>query len=337
MDISTATTSTIQAWAGIDVSKSKLDVQIDDADGRSHTGQFENGPQGFARLLKWAVRCAPCRTHFVVEATGRYGDAVLACLIAAGQTASLVNPLRTKHHAIACGQGNKTDKADAKSLAAFCRQYSPRPHKDRPSERKELAELRRHLTTLEADLVANGNRSKQPGLEPRVARSLERVASTLRKEIVRLGKEIEAHVQSHPSLKEDRDLIDSIPGFGVVAATQVLAELPEIEDLVSAASLGAYAGLNPVRNESGSGAKPTHVSGKGRGQLRKALYYPAIVAMTRCKTFKDFAARLENGRRTKAAIRTAVMRKLLLVVYGVLKHRRPFQADYGLRQDICAA
>ena len=55
--------------------------------------------------------------------------------------------------------------------------------------------------------------------------------------------------------------------------------------------------------------------------MRAALYWPAIVAMQRCEGMKAFAARLAARGKAKGVIIGAVMRKLLHIVYGVLKHK----------------
>ena len=61
--------------------------------------------------------------------------------------------------------------------------------------------------------------------------------------------------------------------------------------------------------------------------VRAALYWPAIVAMRRCEGFKAFAERLAARGKAKGVIIGAVMRKLLHVVYGVLKHKTPFDPN----------
>jgi transposase len=46
--------------------------------------------------------------------------------------------------------------------------------------------------------------------------------------------------------------------------------------------------------------------------------------MRRCPGFKAFAARLAAKGKPKKVIIGAVMRKLMHIVYGVLKHRTPY-------------
>ncbi len=67
----------------------------------------------------------------------------------------------------------------------------------------------------------------------------------------------------------------------------------------------------------------------GNSRLRRALWWPAIVAMRHNPLLAGFAQRLrEAGKPTKVII-AAVMRKLLHLAFGVLKHHRPFDPNYA--------
>lgn len=98
----------------------------------------------------------------------------------------------------------------------------------------------------------------------------------------------------------------------------------------SARQLAAYAGLTPRQRISG-----TSVNGKpricklGNPQLRAALYMPAVVAKRCNPLLKIFAARLKARGLHNMAIIAAVMRKLLHIAYGVIKHDAPFDPAYA--------
>jgi len=79
--VGTAATAVI----GIDVSKATLDCCLMTPDGKTRDRAFPNDPGGFAALLAWADRHAPgAGTHFGMEATGGYEDAVATYRRAAG-------------------------------------------------------------------------------------------------------------------------------------------------------------------------------------------------------------------------------------------------------------
>ena len=63
----------------------------------------------------------------------------------------------------------------------------------------------------------------------------------------------------------------------------------------------------------------------GKAGIRAALYWPAISAMTHCPGDQGFcrAAGGSAASRNKVII-GAVMRKLVHIAYGVLKHQTPY-------------
>jgi len=63
--------------------------------------------------------------HICLEATGQYGDGVVAYLHAQGYSVIVVNPAQIKHYGSSKLRRNKTDKADAKLIAEFCLREKP--------------------------------------------------------------------------------------------------------------------------------------------------------------------------------------------------------------------
>lgn len=114
-------------------------------------------------------------------------------------------------------------------------------------------------------------------------------------------------------------------GIGALTAYKLLGEFSAIDGYESAKALASDAGVTPSHYESGTSVRRRpKLSKVGKAGVRAALYWPAIVAMRRCEGFKAFAARLAARGKAKGVIIGAVMRKLLHVVYGVLKHKTPF-------------
>lgn len=107
-----------QIFVGIDVSKAKLDACLLTSAGKTHHKSFANTPQGFAQLLAWALALAGEQTcHFALEVTSSYSEGIALFLAEKEQRVSVLNPARVRYAALACGAGNKTDKADAKVIA----------------------------------------------------------------------------------------------------------------------------------------------------------------------------------------------------------------------------
>lgn len=66
----------------------------------------------------------------------------------------------------------------------------------------------------------------------------------------------------------------------------------------------------------------------GSARVRKALYMPAVASLKWNPLTQQLYQRLQQrGKHAIAAMR-AVMRKLLHLIYGVLKSGKPFSLDY---------
>jgi len=147
-------------------------------------------------------------------------------------------------------------------------------------------------------------------------------------ELVRLREQIAEHIDQHPELKRRRDLLCSIPGIGETTAARLLSEMSATE-FSRARQLAAYAGLVPSPRESGSSVRGRgRLSKRGNVRLRRALYWPAIVAMRHNPTLRAFAQWLRQAGKPTMVIVAALMRKLLHIAFGVLKHGRPFDPNY---------
>jgi len=321
--------ATAAAWVGIDISKRALDACLIRDEGRPLFREFDNTPAGFTGLLRWVQsHVPPAGCHFCMEATGSYGLALAFFLVEAGHRVSVINPFRAKHAALSRGAGNKTDKADALVLADYCRKEDPPLWRAAAPEVRVLVALMRRLQNLKDQLLQETNRLSDPGLLKAVQRSLRKGVRFLKGEITCLEHAIEEHVRDHPRLKEDRDLLTSIPGLSDTTAHWILAELPDVGQFASAESAAAYAGLAPREHRSGTSVrKATQLSKKGNAYLRRSLYMPTLSALRHNPLVRAFFERLVARGKPRMAAVGAAMRKLLMIAYGVLKSRRAFSTE----------
>src|SRR5687767_7528245 len=78
-----------------------------------------------------------------------------------------------------------------------------------------------------------------------VTESLAGHLSYLDEEVARTEQMIRSHLNSHPGLRGQRDLLLSIPGIGETTAAKLLAEIMDVTLYASAKQLAAFAGLAP--------------------------------------------------------------------------------------------
>jgi transposase len=94
--------------------------------------------------------------------------------------------------------------------------------------------------------------------------------------------------------------------------------------------LVAFVGLNPRLRESGTWKGHTRISKTGSPQLRAKLYFPAVVASQHNPVIRAFYDGLiRRGKPPMVAV-VAAMRKLLHMVWGVLRSGTPFDPKITL-------
>ena len=145
-----------------------------------------------------------------------------------------------------------------------------------------------------------------------------------------LSKETCQHFDGHPDLKRRRDLLTSIPGIGEATAGSILSEIPHLDRFQSAKAVAAFAGLSPRERRSGTSIHGhPRLCKTGNSRVRKALYMPAMVALRFNPTLRLFADRLLAAGKHKRLVIGAVMRKLLVLAYGILRSGKRFDANYA--------
>ncbi len=143
----------------------------------------------------------------------------------------------------------------------------------------------------------------------------------LRRRIKQLDHDIETKLGEH----EVGSLLTTIDGIGTQTAAKLIAELGDPAEFHGPEALAAYVGVVPALRQSGkrvparAGLTPI-----GNARLRAALWMPTLTAVQRNAWLKAHYDRLRaRGKLPKVAL-VACMRKLLIAVHAVAKHRRPF-------------
>ena len=135
-----------------------------------------------------------------------------------------------------------------------------------------------------------------------------------------MKRQIADHIDQHPTLRTQRDLVQSIPGIGATTAAIVLGELLDVARFTSARQLAAFTGLVPQLRQSG-----TSVRGRGRPRETRLESAPQSAVLSGAHRLAPqsplvrFAARLRAAGKPKMVIVAAVMRKLIQQVLGDLR------------------
>ena len=317
-------------YIGIDIAKNKFDLAWVLAGKCKKTKVCPNTEAGFKDLFEWLRKnkLTANNCHVAMEATSQYYEAVALALVDAGYVVSVVNPLQIKHFGMSLLKRQKTDRADAELIARFCEVNQPQPWNAPAREVRHLQRLLARLEAVQAMSVQEKNRLYVSVGEARD--SVIRMIATLDEEIRRLQQQIRDHIDRHPDLREQDELLKSIPGVGDSVSSYALAWL-RAERFADVREAVAFTGLSPSHHQSGDSVNgKSCISKLGHGRLRKALYMPALTALQHNAAAKALRERMiEAGKHKKMAV-IAVMRKMVHWIYGVLKSGKPFDVNLAL-------
>ena len=309
---------------GLDIAKDKFDCVLLLAQ-EQHRRTFRNCLAGWKELDRWLRRLGADQVHACMEATGRLWEGVALHLQHGGHQVSVVNPVRIKRYSQSRLSRNKNDSIDALLVALFCREQNPPPWNPPSAEQRRLQDLTRLLSVRKEQLQQENNRLQAGVQEAFVRSEIRTMIKNLNTAIHRLEREIRDVLLSDPELRKNTDLLCSIPGISERTAAVILAELPHPRHFAHAGQAAAYAGLSPAQKQSGSSLRgKTRLCKTGNRRLRKALYFPAIVASLRNPLLQARAQRLRAAGKTKMCVVGAIMHHLLRQAYAILRTQQPF-------------
>lgn len=324
-------------YVGIDIGKKELHVayEYNSSKGRIRfrKRKFANTFSGFNKLEDFAKKKVGKgeNIHFIMEATGIYHEEVAAYVYEQGHRVSVLNPSRVKAFGQSIGVRTKTDDKDPSVLVQFGKSLSPALWMPPPEKYKKLLifyraiEMRKKQRTalinrIEALRVAKD--SPEVVLEEEIA-----LFDIVEKSIKRMEKEIRLHLDLHPKVKKEIELLETIDGIGWITAVLLAAIMAGGSRFKSAREAASYAGLSVKEYQSGNFWGRSRLSKQGPPEIRKALYWPAITATRSNPDVIDLYNRLINRGKCKMAAIGAAMRKLVHIAFGVLKHRTKYASQ----------
>jgi transposase len=326
-------------YAGIDVSKNKLDVAIaSERDKLLANATFENclsDINGFKQMKKWIKKRSKQfeNVHFCIESTNNYHEEIAEFLQEEGFIVSVINPFQSKSFACSKLSRTKNDRVDAAILANYCLIYQPEETVKSPEEIKTLKNYRRNLSKLIATR-AEFKTKLQNCKNSNVAHVLDGTIVSLSGSIAQMENLLKEHIEKNPELKEKMALLKTVPGIGDKTAYAILSEIhTEDGKNLNVKAQVAHAGLAPREYQSGSSINgKTRICKTGNAELRKALYLPAMCCIVNNPVLCVFYNRLLDRGKPKMVALVAVMRKLLAICIGVLRNNQPFQVDWAKRK-----
>jgi len=309
---------------GIDVSSKTLVVEMKrSSDNGIAKGEFDNTTSGHKKLLKFVTKNGGSAT-VCMEATGNYHfEAALLLAKSRKIQVMIVNPKAMHHFGVAILQRAKTDSCDAHIILEYLLRMDFKQWQ-MPSDNKiTLNRLARRLAQLKKMMTQEKSRRSAAEFQGKngkeIIKSINKTITLFEKQIAAIQKLAVKLINDDDDLKNTFELLTSAKGIAEVSGTQLIAELNMLPEGLTAAQWVAFAGLDPKPIESGSSInKPRRISRHGNKYIRAALYMPALVAIRHDPNVKAYYEKLLDAGKKKMQAIVAVMRKLLLAIWGML-------------------
>lgn len=305
---------------GVDTGKYQLDIHIRPLD---LFFSVSNDKTGIKEAIKQLKKHKP--TRIVIEATGRLEqDFVMACA-EVNLPFSIINPAHIRKFAGATGQLAKTDQLDAQLIAHYGEAIKPPLSTLKPETLRLMSDLVARRAQLMKMQTMEKNRLKI--LPKTLHGTIKPVLTVFKNQIAKIDKQLLKLIQSCDEYKTKSDIIQSMPGVGVVVAVSLLSNMPEL-GLVNNKEAAALIGVAPINKESGTYQGQRRIRG-GRPQIRSVMFMAMMSAMQCNPVFKETYQRLvASGKPKKVAI-IACVRKMIVILNSMVRDGVMWDENYA--------
>jgi transposase len=256
---------------GVDVSKAKLDFAFGDG---KHTRSIENHETQIVKELIGRIK-NPESTIVVMEATGGDENRLVTLLHQHKIALAVVNPRRVRDFADGIGRDAKTDPIDARVIAFYGQVVKPDAQGAQSEEDKKLKSLVERRRQL-LGLINQQNNRLQQTTDQEIRRYIKASLESLNRQVKTINERLAQCVKSNTAHARTVEILDSVKGFGPVALSTFLAELPELGEL-NRGQIAKLVGVAPMNRDSGPKAGQRRTFG-GRSYVRRVLDMATLVA-----------------------------------------------------------
>lgn len=150
-------------------------------------------------------------------------------------------------------------------------------------------------------------------------------------QVKRVTRQLDTRLKNHPATK----LLSTIPGVGPRTIEAVLAYTDEVQRFRRGKQYGAYFGLTPQLDESGTTRRVGHITKQGPSVVRWLVVESAWRAIKHSPALRTFYEQVLHGqkKRNKIAV-VATARKLLTIMRAMLITGEIFNEDLVSKQLI---
>lgn len=325
-------------FIGIDVSKSTFDYSVLNGNTELVSGESINEISGvveFLRFVRNYVGQTWDQVVFCMEHTGIYNSILLSELHAAGAKVCIESAYQIQR---SLGlQRGKSDQIDARRIAEYAYRYTDKLNYWKP--KRKVVEQLTHLTTMRERLVKVRTQLTVPVQEAKeflddseldlLTEPTEKVLKAIDDSVHEVEQKIKQILRSDPQLNNIINRITSIPGIGIVTATQLIIRTNEFRDFQNAKQLACHVGVAPFEHTSGTSIRGrSRVDHKAHKKLKTLLHLGAMAAIKRQGEFRKYYDRKLAEGKNKMSVLNAVRNKLIHIVFAVVKNGTMYEENY---------
>lgn len=319
-----------QIFIGCDVSKYTLDFAIYQRgmDYRKFKHyQVSNDEAGFKELLKWLKSNGVKKykdTVVGIEHTGYYSNALAEWLFRKRITFCYLHPLDVKNYI--SSSRNKNDSEDACMIADYL--YTMRekltPSTPEPSKIKQLRALRNERALIIKSRTAFLNLLKNID-EPASIKRMQTIINELNTQVKAIEKSIMEAINSNEKIKQNYNLITTIPGIGLVNAINTIIATCNFTKFQTARQYAKFCCICPLSNESGISVRGgEHISKKGHNELKTDLTEAARSTIIHNSQMKAYYQRKRAQGKSHGCVMNAIKFKLVCRMFAVIIRQSPY-------------
>ena len=201
----------------------------------------------------------------------------------------------------------------------------------------KLAKARKSSVVLIPHVTPQKAKELIEAAKQSVASATDEVTAQIIKATVKQIKQLLKSIDAQVKIMTDKcrvpevELLKTFKGIGAFSAIGLILEIGSVERFASAKKLASFFGLHPVYKKSGDGTWGFHMSKKGRTAPRQILYMVAMVAIKSNPLIREiYLKHTEKGMEKMEALGLC-MHKILRIIYGMLKHNKPFDPEIDRR------
>jgi transposase len=272
------------------------------------------------------TQCLVC-----LEPTGQFTNLLLQALVEAGIPTWLAHA-NDIQQSLGLQRG-KSDPVDALRIAQYAFRFRDKVRLFtadhlRMDKLKQLLMKRRQLVEARMKLQVQVS-TVNPHMHQDHRSTFNAMDRVQLRCLTRLIKKTEAmilaEIELNHDIKDQYDLLVSVPGIGLVLAANLIALTDAFTRFTSARELVCHAGAAPFEHTSGSSVRGrTRTSRKANVHLKHLTHMAALVSIKRDPQIRTYYERKRAEGKPALCVINAIRAKVIHRAYAVLKRQSPF-------------